>query len=167
MVYTPISSTPPVTDLVNQKINLVPPYEDSGVKYQGKFKTQKGIDTYELKTQVTRFNIFSASGIAAGGVSTSSRPRSDLKFYCTKMIFQWHTLSTHASNQYITLSDRNGTNDSLRFAFFPNIDDGNIVIDFSDCPRLFEGTDFSVTSTFLFPAGAFVVFSLYGWEEQV
>jgi len=164
--YVPYGDVSQIPQIIEQQVQQIPAYEDRGVKYQGKYKTQQSSSSYELRSQTTRFTNMIAAGLAAGATVTNVRPRNDLRFYCTKMVISWHAFTAHTPTDFLLLYDRKGTANDLRYAFFPVTDDGYQVINFTDCPRSFLGTDFAITSTFLMGATAFAVIAMYGWEEQ-
>jgi len=164
VVYTPLNKAAGVSSLIEQKINLIPPYEDSGVKYQGKYKTQIGNDTYELKGQLTRFNGYGTNAMVAGVTEFFPRTRPQTKFFCTRMIIMWHAMTSH-NLESISLGDSIGGNVELKYVFYPNVDDGQQILDFSDCPRLYTGDNFSILSSVNTGTG-WVTVMLYGWEEQ-
>jgi len=166
VAYVPLNNSASVSQLVEQKIQEIPRYEDSGVKYQGKFKTQQSQNTYELRAQVTRFNAMAIQNTGATFDFLFTRPRSDLKFYCTKMIVHYRNMSTFGSSVYIELSDYKGGVYSPRYYFWPVEASGNLVIDFTDSPRAFEGTSFAIRLLASLGATEFIAFNLYGWEEQ-
>jgi len=166
VAYVPLNNSASVSQIVEQKIQEIPRYEDSGVKYQGKYKTQQSQNTYELRAQQTRFTAFGIQN--TGGVFDFSwvRPRNDLKFYCTKMIIHFRNMSTFGVTNYIELSDLKGTTYSPRFFFFPTEASGVLVIDFTDSPRTFEGTHFAIRLLAGLGLTEFIAFNLFGWEEQ-
>jgi hypothetical protein len=154
--------------LVEKNINSVPSYEDSGVKYQGKFKTQQTSDKYELRSQETRFFTL---GIGAGafGSNVFTRARPQTKFFCTKMIIQhaFRTTSSLALGQ-IRLADVKNSAATTKFYYYPTAASGEatLVVDFSDSPRGFEGDSFDIYTQYAFGANEFLIISLFGWEEQ-
>lgn len=166
VAYVPLNTAAQISNIVEQKITEIPPYEDSGVKYQGKFKTQQTQDRYELRGQVTRFNAFGIQNTGAVFDFTFTRPRNDLKFFCTKMIIHFRNMSTFGISNYIELSDYRAGVYSPRFFFFPTEASGALVLDFTDSPRLFEGTDFAIRLLSSLGATEFIAFNLFGWEEQ-
>jgi hypothetical protein len=166
VAYVPLNTAAQVSNLIEQKVEQIPAYEDSGVKYQGKFKTQQSQNTFELRAQVTRFTTFGVQNTGGTFDFTFARPRSDLKFFCTKMIVHFRNMSTFGIINYIELSDYNGTTYSPRFYFFPTEASGTLVIDFSDSPRRFEGTFFAIRLLASLGVSEFIAFNLFGWEEQ-
>lgn len=167
VVYTPlIKQSPP--EFIEQKVEAIPNYEDSGVKYQGKYKTQQAQNKYELRAQQTRFYVLGI-GAAAFGSNLFARSRPELKFYCTKMILSHagRSVASLALGQ-IHLADVKGASASTRFYYYPTAAAGdfNIELDFSDAPRLFEGENFDLYTQYGFAAGEFLVIQLFGWEEQ-
>lgn len=162
MAYTPLGSVQEIPALIEQKVQEIPRYEDSGIKFQGKFKVQTGQNSYELKGQQTRFYIFGAN--ALGDTTFTRENKSSTVFHCTKIMIQNHAAGSFGLSDYQTLSDNYNGNQELRFAFFNNVASESVVFDCSDCPRKFYG-DFTVQRH---SAGGaeFIIFHLYGWEEQ-
>lgn len=71
--YTPPIAVQEVKDIINDKLDQIPPYEDGGIRYQGKYKIQKSNNEYELRTQTPR-NIYFDDGGGVTGFTT--RPNS-------------------------------------------------------------------------------------------
>lgn len=166
VVYTPLNPVTDIPQIIEKKVAQIPPYEDSGIKFQGKFKTQQTSDTYELRAQETRFYTFGLQNTGAVFDFTFARARPDLKFFCTKMIVHFYNMSTFGISNYIQLADFKGSTYTPRFYFYPTDVSGALVIDFSDCPRRFEGTHFAIRLLASLGATEFIAFSLFGWEEQ-
>ena len=165
--YTPPTSVQEVKDIINEKIEQIPQYEDSGVKYQGKYKIQKSANTWELKAQESRwYGLF-----AANSPSTNTqipRAANTLKFYCTRIIvYFWSNAVTpnFTSNAYTIEDDVNGQS-AIKFLFFPTQTVQNITFDFTDSPRKFEGQNFNIYQFAGCPATGHIYFLLYGWLEQ-
>lgn len=163
MAYIPISPASQVTSINEQKVEQIPTYEDSGIKYQGKYKTLQAQNSYSLKNQQTRFY---ALGTAALGLTTFTRAnKENTIFYCTKAVVYLFA-STTGINNYDTLFDVVGAVNSPR-AYFWGTGVGTFVqiFDFTDCPRQFKG-DFGINKT---TSGAtnFTIMELFGWEEQI
>lgn len=166
VVYTPLNNVSQIPQIIEKKVQQVPAYEDSGVKFQGKFKTQQTSDTYELRGQETRFNTMGIQNTGAVFDFTFARARPDLKFFCTKMVIHFRNMSTFGLSNYIELADFKGGIYAPRFYFYPTEVSGALVIDFSDSPRKFEGTHFAIRLLAGLGATEFIVFNLFGWEEQ-
>lgn len=82
------------------------------------------------------------------------------------MIIQYRNINSWAATDYFILSDVKGSVASPRFYYVPVDATGTMVLDFSDCPRKFEGENFGIYAPWLMGAGIYIVFSLFGWEEQ-
>lgn len=106
------------------------------------------------------------SGAAAGSTTLYARPRPQTKFYCSKMIIQYRNINSWSSTDYFILSDVKNSIASPRFYYVPVQATGELVLNFEDSPRLFEGDNFGIYAPWLMNAGIFLVFSLFGWEEQ-
>jgi len=165
VVYTGLNNAPQ-SNIIEEQVSQIPAYEDSGVKFQGKFKVQKTLKEYELKSQETRFNVLQHFGALAGSITLFTRSRPQTKYYVTKMIVQFRNISSFSATDYFLLSDFKGNIANPRFYFVPNETTGSLVLDFSDCPRKFEGEYFGIRSPYNMAVGEFIVFSLFGWEEQ-
>lgn len=167
IVYTPIQE-PSFIPQVEQKLAEIPNYEDRGIKYQGKYKTQQTENRYELKAQEPRFYTLGI-GTGAFGSNLFTRSRPQTRFYCTKMIIQHAGRSTSSLTLgQIRLSDVKSGNASTRLYYYPTAasGDASLIIDFSDSPREFTGDQFDIYTQYGFAAGEFLVISLFGWEEQ-
>lgn len=145
-------------------ISQVPTFEESGIKYQGKYKTDKGNGLFELRTQMTRFY---ALGIANGAFGSTITARTGKRFYCTKAFVQWCGMSgfSYTLNR-IHLADVKNSNAEIRFYFWPTTAAGETTLDFTDSPRLFEGDSFDFYTQASLGAGQFIVIQLFGWEEE-
>lgn len=144
----------------------IPTYEDSGVRYQGYYKKNLGSGNYEIRKQTTRFySLIIASG--AFGSNLINRKNVDKNFFCTKAVIQFHGLSSFSATlAQMHIADVKGTNATTRFYFFPTHADGEMTMDFSDCPRLFQGEQFDFYCQYSLAASEFIIISLYGWEED-
>jgi hypothetical protein len=164
IVYTGFNNAPQ-SEIIQEQVSQIPAYEDSGIKYQGKFKVQKGLKEYELKRQETRFYSF-AVGTNAAGTTVFTRPRETTKFYATKCLVQYYNFGVFAVGNYFTFGDRKNSVNTQRFYYFPVQASGEFFIDFSDCPRKFEGDQVFITCPAALGANSFIVFHIFGWEEQ-
>jgi len=162
VVYTPTSDFSKVTNEVNKELVQIPPYEDQGISYRGKYKVQTGDNAYELKGQQTRWYHLGATAI---GTTTFTRANKDTtRFYCTKIVVSSYGKGGFGVNAYETLGDLNGTHVSVKFTYQPVVSGEHIVVDLTDCPRVFDG-DFTI---YKYSAGGaeYTSMALYGWEEQ-
>lgn len=166
VVYTPLNNVSQIPQIIEKKVEQVPAYEDSGVKYQSKFKTQQTSNTYELRAQETRFYVFGLQNTGIVFDFTFPRARPDLKFFCTRMVVNFYGMSTFGVSNYIQLADYKAGTYTPRYYFYPTTTSGALVLDFTDCPRKFEGTDFAIRLLASLGAAEFIAFSLFGWEEQ-
>ena len=83
------------------------------------------------------------------------------------MIIQHGNPATFGSAAYIQVSDVKGTIASTRFTYWSiKAAPEPLILDFSDCPRLFEGEQIDLFSSYGFPINEFIFVSMYGWEEQ-
>ena len=167
VAYVPLNQSTTAMPIVEQKVQQIPNYEDSGVKYQGKFKTQQTGDTYELRGQRTRFYTI-GSNSAGAGPHLSNRTNPNTKFYCTKIIIQVRNMSTFSwgFNQIHIADVSPAGSASIKFYFFPVEANGVYVFDLSDSPREFTGDRFDLWHQFGFGAGEWMYIHLFGWEEQ-
>lgn len=152
--------------LPQQIISQIPNYENSGVKYQGWYKKDLGGGNFELRQQITRF-ITVGIGNGAIGSTLFTRPNNTKKFYCTKAFIQFHALSSFSiSLAQMRIADVSGIKASTKLYFYPTHADGECTIDFSDCPRVFQGDSIDLYSQYSLGATEFILFSLLGWEED-
>lgn len=168
VVYTPIGEVSNIPSIIEQKINQIPPYNDSGITYEGKYKIQKTADTYELKGQQTRFIACNLQNYAAGSVVLFARANATSKFYCTHILVDYKDMSTFGSSNYFQVADvkLGSSNNPLRFVFFPTDTTGHLFIDLSHSPRLFQQDYVAIVVPHNMGVNEFIVFSLFGWEEQ-
>jgi len=161
VAYTPYGDVSQIPQIVEKKVEQIPPYEDSGIAYKGKYKVQTGSNSYELKGQQTRWYAMAATAL---GKTVFTRENKDTTvFYCTKVVIQ-NNCSSSGSTTYDTLSDRYNGQDAIKVVNWTNTANQTYVLDLSDCPRQFFG-DFVIDKCS--SGGAeFSAFILYGWEEQ-
>lgn len=146
--------------------NQIPNFDNSGVKFQGWYKVDKGNGLFEIRKQTTRF-IVNAIGSGAFGSNLFARPNPTRKFFCTKIIIEMHGISTHSlSLGQMRISDVTGTSANTRLYFFPITADETRVYDLSDCPRLFSGDSIDIYTQASLGAQEFVIVSLFGWDED-
>ena len=163
-IKVPFTTEKPISQkLFTSSIAQIPAYEDSGIKFQGKYKAQISANNFEIKAQQTRFYCLSATAIGNTVFTRQNKPTT--RFYCTKMIVQSYGKAAFGVTSYDTLSDLTNGVYSLKFALWLTAAAQDLVIDFSDSPRLFTG-DFVINKC---SAGGaeFTTFTLYGWEEQI
>lgn len=163
VAYVPISQASQITPIIDQKVLEIPRYEDSGIRFQGKYKTQKGLNEYELKGQQTRFYALPAT--AAGLNSFTRENKNTTVFYCTKIIVQYQGKAVIGPTVYDTLYDYVNGSYNLRFLYWPVVAAESIVYDFTDCPRKFQG-DFVMDKATAGGTDTTVIL-LFGWEEQL
>ena len=83
--YTPNIPVQDIKDIINEKIEQIPAYEDTGVRYQGKYKKQVTQKEYSLKNQIP---IRYAFTIWSGGASQNITRTANRKFFCTSIYVQ-------------------------------------------------------------------------------
>lgn len=154
------STNDSITPIVESKINQIPPYEDSGVKFRGKYKIQKSQNEFELKSQATRFySCLIPTGSAAGNYSF---PKSVLRFYATTMLLQ---VNCNTSPTEIIIYDGSTANPKFRGYFLSG--EKNIVINFEGSPREFSGGNIIISiDSALAGLTNFVNVLMYGFDEQ-
>jgi hypothetical protein len=164
VVYTPISQTVP--QLVDKSINTIPNYEDSGVKFQGKYKTQQTGDKYELRTQSQRGYNFAIQGPGvAGDIVTVSRPYNNLRFFSKQILVQWNNSATTFSDYFILGDIKNGVFTNKLYIFTPTAA-GSVMINLDDHPRMFEGDTLGIKANNAVAANFWIFFGIYGWEQE-
>lgn len=164
VAYKPSTNVKPTQANINPTFTT-PPYDDVGVSYKRYSKTRLSDKNWQLNPQETRFYTLV---IKSGAFGTTLFPRLNLgkTFYCTKVILQGHQLTSHSVTLgKMFIADVNGTTATPRFYIYPNINDFNLVIDFSDCPRKFTGEQFDFYTQASLGATEFAVMSLFGWDE--
>jgi hypothetical protein len=82
------------------------------------------------------------------------------------MLIQWRNINSWAVGDYFILSDVKGTTARPVFYLNPINATDQLVLDFADCPREFNGDNFGIYAPWLMNAGIFIIFHLFGWEEQ-
>lgn len=167
VVFTSLNNASQIPAIIEQKVSQIPAYEDSGVKYQGKFKTQQNQNSYELRGQTTRFYTLGL-GAGAPGSHLLARARPQTKFFCTKMIIEHANPSVISlALGQISIADVKNSVASTKFYYYPFTAAPQLmVLDFTDSPRMFEGDNFDIYTQYGLGAAEFLVISLFGWEEQ-
>lgn len=168
IVYVSPNSNVPINQ-VEQKVQEIPHYEDSGVKYQSKYKIQQTETRYELRGQRTRWTLLALDNTAFGSTLFDRPNYATSRFYCTKLIFTFHAASVHSiSLGQMHVADVNAAgNASIRWVQFPVETDGVYIYDFSDSPREFTGRYFDFYTQFSLDPTEFYTVLLFGWEEQL
>lgn len=158
-----MGSVQEIPAIVERKVQEIPRYEDQSIKFQGKYKVQTGDNSYELKGQQTRWYAFGAT--ALGSTTFTRENKGTTRFVCTKAVIHSYGKGVFGVSRYEQLMDSvNGVN-SGKIVFWVTASAQDIVIDMTDCPRIFEG-DFVINKG---TAGGaeYTAFVLYGWEEQL
>jgi len=83
--YTPPSPPQQVKDIINDEIQQIPAYEDSGVRYQGKYKKQISQKEYSLKNQNIKQYMLT---IWSGGFLSTVTRTTGKRFFCTGAYIQ-------------------------------------------------------------------------------
>lgn len=162
---TAISGYPTVT---TQNQSVIPPYEDTGVKFRGYAKApvtgQTG--TFVLKPQGTRFLSQELNNVAAGSHGYT-RPNNTKNFYCTGIFIQYSPLGVCPFNIYIS-DIINGTA-NIRFVYTeynPAVYQQGIFIDLSSCPRPFYGNGIDLYTSVNLGAGDRIHIEMFGFDEE-
>ncbi len=164
-VYKGLEEVPYIPAYVDKSIKSIPPYEDSGVKFQGKYKVQTSGDGFELKRQETRFYVLQIPSGSFGNV-TFPRSPSNTTFYCTKAIIMHRGASTFSLGfAQFHLADVNGTTATQKLYYWPVETNQNLVLDFTDCPRKFTGQNFNWYCQTNLGGTEYIIVQLFGWEE--
>lgn len=159
VAYVPLNNTSGVTNITEQQVQQIPNYEDQGVKYQGKYKTQQSQNTYELRAQRPRFYnmLLRNTGAVFDFTFPLVKPQT---FYGKVIVLSWYVGS---SPYEITIYDDVAANP--RFRIYLPLGSGTLVIPCDDCPRSFAGTNILVSITASLAGAEFVNISLLGWDE--
>lgn len=168
IAYTPLSDYSQVTAEIENKIAQIPAYEDSGVRYQGKYKTQTSGNSYELKGQgkILTTGKFSSTNSADNYALSSQK-----KFFMTGLWIQW-ALAAAVPAQKLYLADYDTDLASYKitkgFEFFCGIQaSGSIFFDFSSAPIEFSNR--MAWGLGVFPGLAatdYINYGVIGFEEQ-
>lgn len=150
VAYVPLSADNPQTK--TDSINIIPPYEDSGVRFQGYSKTLIKQGEYRLNLQER--HIVQLTGTIGGGSLVEAIP-SDKNFYCDKI-----NVSVAYTGGALLLVN---IFDSGDFKFTVSTVDSHVNIDFVT-PIKFEN---NVLFTFLGLTAADVInCNAFGWFES-
>lgn len=163
MVYTPISSDIPSAQVIRQDTpsSRIPPYEDSGIKYQGKYKIQRSSSEYELKTQdensiAIEFNS-NLVGLPAG-TYTINRGNPTKNYVIKEVVVSYHLTGNRTALTFI-----DGLGSNLYTLTFPPAAQ---IIGFSIVPKKFLGETMSIVLNVAIPANEFISVKFYGWYED-
>lgn len=164
--YKGFEEAPYNPSFVDKSIKSIPNYEDSGVKFQGKYKVQTSGDGYEIKGQETRFYVLQIPSGSFGNVTIPRTP-TNTNFYCTKAVIMHRGASTFSLGfGQMHLADVKGSTATQKFYYWPVQENQNLVLDFTDCPRKFEGENFNWYCQANLAGTEYIVVQLFGWEEQ-
>lgn len=152
---------------MQQKVDQIPAYEDTGVKFQGKYKTQISGNAYELKGQQKIMRALQFTN----ALSSSNFPLNiKKKFILTGLLIQWD-IAAKKPTEYFYLADYDGSSYKLtkNFQFYFGIQaSGSLFFDFSSSPIEFNnGIGWGLG---LFPslnAGDYCNYCFFGFEEQI
>jgi hypothetical protein len=140
--------------------NLVPNFENSGVRYQGWYKVDKGGGNYELRQQTTRFYSLKVQN-SGSTTNTFSRSNTTNNFFATTIGIDFKTASNPIM---VTIYDGAASNPRLR-VYLDN-EKGHFSLDLSSCPRKFSGTTIILTTDSLMSSTEWININLFGWDEE-
>jgi len=140
-------------------INQVPNFEQSGVKYQGFYKIDKGNGNFELKKQLTRFYF---DYLQATNSHLYTRPNPTQTFFASMINISYNIAAVPAQ---IIIYD--GVAAVPRIVMVTSATTGNIQLDLSSSPRKFSGTGILTTySAGSYSGSDYIGVCLYGWDDE-
>jgi hypothetical protein len=83
VAYKPINDISFIP-LVEKELSQIPPYEDSGIIYQGKYKSQKTEKDYELRPQTPKYYVIDNVDAGNSYINLNNAPS---KFFCKQIIY--------------------------------------------------------------------------------
>jgi len=155
-----------VKDIVEQSLNKTPPYEDTGIAYKGKYKIQKGQDTYETKNQYTKYYGWDFGTSGSGGYIRVGDQK--VKFFATGISISW---SLNSSCQF-AVSDGSTTRIVQELqrnvsAAGSNTTGTNFYqLDFKDFPRMFFDTTINFDTSRALVANEKLFVIMHGFYEE-
>lgn len=165
VVYKPIQE-PTFIPQVEQRLAEIPPYEDRGVKYQGKYKIQQTETRYELKAQQYK-QYYQAN--AAGTTDYIARDNPDkVIFCCSRIILTWYW-AANATAEPFNLYDGyyiGGVSPQLQMTVSRAERGKTLIIDLP-VPIRFTADRIGFDCGNGGAAGDYMNFTLLGWEEQI
>jgi len=164
VVYSTLgNTTSDITSNIEQKISQIPPYEDAGVSYKGKFKQIRAQDVYEVKNQTENsISVGIATNLAGLPAGTYSIDRGhETQNFIVQFVKVNYKLT--ATKTMLIFKDSKGDN-SFNIAM-PGSPCENYS--FEVIPKLFSGRYFNVTLDVPIPANEFIFVTAYGWYEDL
>lgn len=163
--YVPASYTPTIDQ---QQIKQIPPYEDTGVRYEGYSKQKKNAEEYLLKKQTTRYASILANNSSPSQDNKVTRADNATKnFFCTGLFLQ--ATASGISPSYIQVCDVINGVSNVRFNWYymsPTYREDGIYFDFSALPRPFLGDQINIKVQTALGAGDYVHVELFGFDEE-
>lgn len=159
MAYVGNNQTSPI--IQEDKPQNPPPYEDSGVKYQGYSKHKISNNSYILKVQdENSISIGLNSNLLGLPAGTYYINRGNVT---KKLIINFVTVSYYLTTirTYLNFLDYNGSN-GIDFT----IPQGNLSYSFEIVPKTFIGEYIQIFLANNIPANEFISIKLYGWYED-
>lgn len=167
VVFKPLSPTlSQIPSNVQSKISQIPPYEDSGVLYRGKFKTQQSSSEYELKGQQPKYFYQATNGATTGFITRSNTVSI---FYCSAIVLTWfYGAGTTAQpfNLYDGYFGIGGISPQFQMTV-PRKDEGGILVINLPVPLKFADSQIGFDAGSGAAGGDYMNFTLLGWEEQI
>lgn len=162
-VFTGYTNVDQIKPIVSQGVQQIPAYEDKGVRFQGKFKTFKGNNEYELKAQLENsVNIelsSDLSGLAAGKYSINLNHLGQ-NFVIQTVVVNYLS-KTNVINT-ITLEDSGSNGYTVYIPISTNGQNYAIPI----VPKTFLGQKLYITVDKNIPINEFIIIGLIGWYEN-
>jgi len=167
IAYKPLVDTSNIPAVVEtQKINEIPPYEDKGVRYQGKYKEQTGNFDFTLRRQEENSIQIVLNGNLAGlpfghYPIVTDHPLQNFVFDKISI----HYINSHTKTG-IVLNDSGGN--GIEFSLpstGPGGSDLSTCFNFDIVPKTFVG-DFDLFLDHTINANEFIAINLWGWYED-
>jgi hypothetical protein len=172
VVYTPIGNAANISSTYDIQKGITPPYEDSGVKYQGQYKKAININNneYQLKPQTKAIYYRYWSNAASANITRASAAR----FICTGIFFCFDIAAFAAGSlQYIIKDGDYSSAPPNRNKFILNFNlvhsiFANNFLDLSGNPLIFNDTSLKIgiSTNYLLGANDQATIILYGYEEN-
>lgn len=168
VAYKPLDTTNIVYDnkFIETKVADIPPYEDSGIRFQGKYKEQTGNYSYELHNQIPYSYSFELGIDMAGKVAGNYT----FGFLMTRIVINYISISYVSQNPIteLTFSDSNNVN-LFKLNLPPTYTGADIRgqnFSLNIIPKLTTTEEFNINLGQDLNAGDWVTVTFYGWTEN-
>lgn len=167
VAYKPLNSIQDATPIIEQKVLQIPNYEDSGVQFQGKYKTQVSLDKYELKAQVPKYYFKSTTGAETGFI-TRDNASTSVFFIKQIIISYYYALNTTAQefNIYNDYQGAGGINPQFQITLPRKAGVGDLIVINLEVPIKISSNVIGYDAGSSAGVNDWLNFTLLGWEEQ-